>query len=167
MGVASWHVEKPSELPKKIIIIESKTPCSVYVWKARTSDTQLEKRIHCDKSVGYYERLRILSLTTLETRGLRGDIIEVFKIFNDFEDVSYHTYFILSQSGLCGHSYKLDKPSFRHDIRTFSFSVRLINIWNALPYSVLQCNTVNTIKDYLLTFKRHLDLCLKKSGIYM
>jgi len=55
-----------------------------------------------DKSLGYYERLRKLGLTTLETRRLRGDIIEVFKIFKGFEDVSYNTYFTLSQSGLRG-----------------------------------------------------------------
>jgi len=34
-----------------------------------------------DKSLGYYDRLSKLGLTTLETRSrLRGDIIEVFKI---------------------------------------------------------------------------------------
>ena len=80
----------------------------------------------------------------METRKLRGDIIEVFfEIFKGFEDVNYNTYFTFSQSGLRGHSYKLYKPNFRLDIRKFSFSVRVINIWNALPYSVLQCNTVN------------------------
>jgi len=92
----------------------------------------------------------------LETRR-RGDIIEVFKNFKGFEDVRYNTYFTLSQPGLRGHSYKLFKPNFRLDIRTVSFSVRVINIWNALPYTVLQCNTVNT-------FKRHLDLCVKNWG---
>ena len=107
-----------------------------------------------DKSLGNYERLRKLGLTTLETRRLRDDIIEVLKIFKVFEDVTYSTYFPLSQSGLRGHSYKLYISSFRLDIRKFSFSVRVINIWNALPYSVLQCNTVNT-------FKCHLDLCLE------
>ena len=57
-----------------------------------------------DKFVGYYERLRILGLTALETRRLWGDIIEVVKIFNRLEDVSYNT--DLSQSGLHGHLYK-------------------------------------------------------------
>ena len=35
-------------------------------------------------------------------------------------------------------------------LENFSFSVRVINIWNALPYSVLQ---------------RHLDLYFKNKGI--
>ena len=47
--------------------------------------------------------------------------------FKGFENVSYNTYFTLSQSGLRGHSYKLYKPNFRLDIRKFSFSVRVIN----------------------------------------
>jgi len=34
-----------------------------------------------DKSLGYYDSLRKLGLTTLETRRLSGDIIEVFKNF--------------------------------------------------------------------------------------
>jgi len=62
--------------------------------------------------------------------------------------------FTLSQSGLRGHSYKLHKLNYRLGIRKFPFSVRVINTWNAIPYCVLQCNTVDT-------FKRHLDLCLK------
>ena len=33
------------------------------------------------ESLGYLERLRILNLTTLETRFLRADLIEVYKIF--------------------------------------------------------------------------------------
>jgi len=48
-----------------------------------------------DKSLGYYDRLRKLGLTTVETLILRGDIIKVFKIFKGFEDVSYNLlYFV-------------------------------------------------------------------------
>jgi len=98
--------------------------------------------------------LRVFGLTSLKTQRLRDDIVEMFKIFKGFEDISYNTYFPLSQSGIRGDSYKLCKPNSRLDIRIFSFSVCVINIWNPLPYSVLQCNTVNT-------FMHHLDLYLK------
>ena len=32
-----------------------------------------------------------------------------------------------------GNKYKLFKHSFRHDIRKFSFTCRIVNIWNSLP----------------------------------
>jgi ribonucleases P/MRP protein subunit RPP40 len=35
----------------------------------------------------YEERLRCVNLTTLETRRIRGDLIEVFRIFNGFENL--------------------------------------------------------------------------------
>jgi len=59
-----------------------------------------------DKSFGYYERLRKLGLTILETRRLWDDIIEVFEIFKRVEDISYCAYFTLSKSGLHSHSYE-------------------------------------------------------------
>jgi len=35
----------------------------------------------------YETRLKSLNLTTLETRRIRGDLIEVFKIFKGFDDI--------------------------------------------------------------------------------
>ena len=43
-----------------------------------------------DKSLVYYDRLSKLGHTTLETRRLRGEIIEVFKIFKGFSQVHIH-----------------------------------------------------------------------------
>ena len=37
----------------------------------------------------YEQRLRRLDITTLETRRLRGDLIEVFKIIKGFDKVDY------------------------------------------------------------------------------
>ena len=57
--------------------------------------------------------------------------------------------------------YTVREPNSRLDIRTFSFSVRVINIWNALPYSVpywIGLYSVNTVK-------RHLDFYFLKTGI--
>jgi len=85
-------------------LIRPKLEYSIQAWRLylRKDIDLLEKvqrratKLMCrDKSVGYYERLRYLGLTTLETRRLRGDLIEVFKIFKGFEDVYYTVYTLL------------------------------------------------------------------------
>ena len=86
----------------------------------------------------YENRIKLLGLTTLETRRLRGDLIEVFKIMKGFEDISWNKLFRMSSSKqLRGHSLKLYKPSLRLDVRKYSFSQRVINEWNLLSTYVM------------------------------
>ena len=70
------------------------------------------------KDLTYEQRLRRLNITTLETRRLRGDLIEVFQIVKGFYNVDFRNFFHLSITGLRGHSLKIFKPSFR--MRLFS-----------------------------------------------
>ena len=46
------------------------------------------------KDKSYEERLTFLELITLETRRLRGDLIEVFKIFKGYDDLQPNNFFI-------------------------------------------------------------------------
>ena len=56
----------------------------------------------------YSDRLRILGLTTLETRFLRADLIEVFKILKGFENVDPEKFFqVVGDDGRRGHIFKL------------------------------------------------------------
>jgi len=80
--------------------------------------------------MGCEERLKILGLTMLETRRLRGDLIEVFKILKGYENIAQEVFFDVSQSSLRGHSLKLNKKRVRLDVAKFSFSNRLVNEWN-------------------------------------
>jgi len=45
--------------------------------------------------VYYEDRLRMLGLTTLETRRLRGDFIEVFKFFKGSDNTDFLHYMTL------------------------------------------------------------------------
>ena len=65
---------------------------------------------------------------TIETRRLRGDQIEVFKIVNGYEDVDRNMFFKLKEgSRTRGHKAALVKEQCRLDMRKYSFSQRVIN----------------------------------------
>ena len=57
----------------------------------------------------YNQRCQELKLQTLRERRLRGDMIEVYKLLNGFEDVDYRKFFNLSDRQSRGHSLKLKK----------------------------------------------------------
>ena len=83
------------------------------------------KMVYDFKNLTYEQRLRRLNITTLETRRLRGELIEVFKLVNDFDNVDFRNFFHLSTTD---HSLKIFKLSFKHDVGkiTFTFSIWLL-----------------------------------------
>src|SRR6266536_4144867 len=104
------------------------------------------------KKLTYENRLSELGITTLETRRLRGDLIEVFKILKGLEGIDRDKLFLLSFNKLRGHDLKLYKRHCRLDIRKYFFTQRIVTAWNNLPADIVACNTVNTFKNRLDTF---------------
>jgi len=78
-----------------------------------------------DKSLSYIDRLQKFGLTTLEARRLRGDLIEVFKMFKGFDNIMLNDFFKLSSTTLRGHSLKIYKPQVHLDVKKFFFTVRI------------------------------------------
>lgn len=99
----------------------------------------------------YEDRLKILGITTLETRRVRGDLIEVFKILKGVVNVESKIFFNVVESGTRGHSLKLFKPGCRLDVRKYFFSHRVIEVWNSLPEEVVSSATVDRFKSKLDT----------------
>ena len=63
-----------------------------------------------DRNLSYSERLNRLSITTLETRRFRGDLIQVSKFFKGLDNVQYSDFFIMADTELRGHELKVYKP---------------------------------------------------------
>ena len=113
------------------------------------------------RDLRYEERLKECGLTTLEMQRLRGDQIEVFKIFNGYENIESNILSEIKESKLTrGHNYTLVKKQSRLDVtfvRKFSFSHRTINVWNQLSTECVHASSVNM-------FKNKIDKYLVKAG---
>ena len=84
-------------------------------------------------------------LATLETRRLRRDQIEVFKILNGYE-ILIEIYFLFKEERRTrGHGITLAKKQCRLDIRKFSFSQRTVNEWNRLSADCVGAIIVNNV----------------------
>ena len=111
------------------------------------------------RDLSYEECLKECGLTTLETRRLRGDQIEVFKILKGYENIDRNMFFSLKKdSRTRGHEVKLVKDQCRLDIRKDSFSQRTINEWN--KFFSTDCVTASSVN----MFKNKVDTYLRTAG---
>ena len=107
------------------------------------------------RDLSYEERPKECGLTTLETRRLRGDQIEVFKILTRYENIDRNMFFSLKKdSRTRGHEVKLVQDQCRLDIRKYSFSQKTINEWNKLPTDCITASSVNMFKNTVETYLR-------------
>ena len=102
----------------------------------------------------YEDRLRILGLTTLETRFLRADLIEVFKILRGFENLDPDRFFQVIGDGVKrGHSFKLFKKRYHLDVGKFKFASRVCEEWKRLGDGIVSAGTVNV---FMMKLNHHL-----------
>ena len=107
----------------------------------------------------YEERLKELGMFSVERRFLRGDMIQVYKIFASDNNTEIEKYFILDRGRVTrGHDKKIKKKPCHLDLRKYSFSNRVVNFWNDLPQEIVDC-------DSLVKFKRGLDRYMDDLGI--
>ena len=82
-------------------------------------------------------------------------MIKDFKIVTGFDNVDFRNFFHLSTARLRGHSLKIFKPSFKHDVGKYTFSNRVTDSWNRLPETITDCESLDNFKeklDHLLKF---------------
>ena len=106
----------------------------------------------------YEERLRKLNQPTLIFRRLRGDAIEMYKIFNHY-DADPDMLFQRKNSNTRGHNFKLFKKRSKSSFRLHSFSRQTIDMWNSLPSDVVTAGSVNMFKNKLDKHWKYHNLC--------
>jgi len=89
---------------------------------------------------------------------MRSDLIETFKRVNRNYDINPELFFQLEEGGRQGRDQKLFKKRFRLNVRKYAFSNRIIDNWNWLPASCVNCSTINT-------FKKHLSFELESEAV--
>ena len=114
--------------------------------KVQRRATKLIKKI---ENKSYEERLKYLILTTLETRRIRNDLIETFKIVKWFDSCKFFTVALAQNTR--GHNMKLYKPACRL-IEKYAFSNMNIDAWNGLTEEIIAYDTINSFKNWLDKF---------------
>ena len=106
----------------------------------------------------YSERLRRLDLPTLVFRRRRGDIIEMFKHFHTYDKSTLAPSFKPRERLSRQHQFQLHMPPTRDGTngpQTNFFFQRTTKIWNDLPASVVEAESVNQFKNRLDEFWKH------------
>ena len=87
-------------------------------------------------------------MPTLQYRRLRGDMIETFKIINGIydRDVTDGLLDLDQNTRTRGNDKKLKKKYSKLNILKFSFTNRIVDIWNSLPNEVITAKTVNNFE---------------------
>ena len=109
------------------------------------------------RDLSYEERLKECGLTTLETRRLRGDQIEVSKILNGHENIDPNIFVKIKTGKITrGHDFTLVKGQNRLDFRNYCilFFQRTVglNEWNKLSADCVYYSSVfkNRIYNHLV-----------------
>ena len=105
------------------------------------------------RNISYEMPLKECGLITLETRALRGDQIEVFKILNGYEHID-RNFTVKEERRTRGHGITLAKKKCRLDIGKFPFSQRTVNEWNRLSADFVNASSVNIFKNKIDTYLR-------------
>ena len=100
----------------------------------------------------YHEQLKELGMMSLFERRKRGDMIQVWKILHNHDDVDETIWFTRKRSDgvrtrLADCPFNLDLNTYNREIRQNFFSVRTVNVWNSLPDHIKEAKTLLAFKS--------------------
>ena len=100
------------------------------------------------RDMSYEERLKYLKIYSLKGRRKRGDLIQTYKIFQGIDDISPTNIFSLATyTSTRNQGNKLKARFCRTDLRKYSYSNRVVEMWNSLPKDIKEAPSVNAFKN--------------------
>ena len=91
----------------------------------------------------YRDRLNVVCLELVELLRRNTDLIILYKLLHKNIDCNVHNIFTFNRVlNTKSQAYKLAKLISRLDSKKFSFSFRVINVWNFLSNISVYCSTV-------------------------
>ena len=108
------------------------------------------KKLRGLSDLPYLRRLELLSIESLELRRIRADLLFLFKMIHGLVDIDISQFFAFSVSTTRGHNFKIDVQYCRLNCRKYFFINRTVPIWNSLPSSVVDADSVAIFRKTLL-----------------
>ena len=93
-----------------------------------------------------------MKLPTLEERRERGDLITIYKLMNNLEEIDRKDLFLMAEKEtgyFRGHKKKLIKRRCLKNTKKYSFPQRTIDIWNGLSEVTVTAESVHSFKAKL------------------
>jgi hypothetical protein len=104
----------------------------------------------------YPDRQKKLKMPNLKYRRLRGDLIETFKnITGIYDNEVTEGIFDLDPNT---RTKKIKKKFCQINLRKFSFTNRIVDLWNTLPQSVIDAKDVRQFEIRLDEYWEHQDV---------
>ena len=105
------------------------------------------KLLPITQNMSYLERLKFLKLPTLKYRRIRGDLIQLYKIINEIDNIDYRMFFNVSHVNFTrGDKYKIYITGNSTCVRKNSFISRTVKNWNNLTFNAKSSKSINAFK---------------------
>ena len=96
----------------------------------------------------YGDRLKYLNLPSLKYRRRRGDLIQLYKIVHNIDNLNASNFFRYSHNTHTrGDRFKIYIGRYKTNVRQNVFLARTVSTWNKLSFKTKSANCINSFKN--------------------